>query len=162
MPRIAPSINLDHMQRTELQQLVRAPSAAQSMAVRARIILAAAEQRSNQEIALRLDLPEITVSKWRGRFARLGLEGLRDGQRCGRPAQHGPEVWEKVQRRVCQQPEFQSRWTVRTLARELGLSSTTVIRSWSSPTCNLTVCGPSPSAPIRTSRRSSWISSAST
>ena len=126
MPRIAPSINLDHMQRTELQQLVRAPSAAQSMAVRARIILAAAEQRSNQEIALRLDLPEITVSKWRGRFARLGLEGLRDGQRCGRPAQHGPEVWEKVQRRVCQQPEFQSRWTVRTLARELGLSSTTV------------------------------------
>ena len=126
MPRIAPSINLDHMQRTELQQLVRAPSTAQSMAVRARIILAAAEQRSNQEIALRLDLPEITVSKWRGRFARLGLQGLYDGRRSGRPAQFGPEVWEKVQRRVCQQPEFQSRWTVRTLARELGLSSTTV------------------------------------
>src|SRR6516165_2905608 len=126
MPRVAPSINLDHMQRSELQQLVRAPSTAQSMAVRARIILAAAEQRSNQEIALRLDLPEITVSKWRGRFARLGLEGLCDGQRSGRPAQYGPEVWEKVQHRVCQQPEFQSRWTVRTLARELGLSSTTV------------------------------------
>src|SRR5215831_20626702 len=126
MPRVAPSINLDHMQRSELQQLVRAPSTAQSMAVRARIILAAAEQRSNQEIALRLDLPEITVSKWRGRFARLGLEGLCDGQRSGRPAQYGPQVWEKVQHRVCQQPEFQSRWTVRTLARELGLSSTTV------------------------------------
>src|SRR6516225_9356713 len=128
MPRVAPSINLDHMQRSELQQLVRAPSTAASMAVRARIILAAAEQRSNQEIALRLDLPEITVSKWRGRFARLGLEGLCDGQRSGRPAQYGPEVREKVQHRVCQQPEFQSRWSVRTLARELGLPSTSVHR----------------------------------
>ena len=126
MPRIAPSINLDHMQRTQLQQLVRAPSTAQNVALRARIILAAADQQSNQEIARGLELPEITVSKWRRRFARLGLEGLQDARRSGRPARYGPEVWEKVQRRVCQQPEFQSRWSVRTLARELGLSSTTV------------------------------------
>lgn len=128
MARTAPSINLDHMQRTQLQQLVKGPSTPQSLAVRARIVLAAADPQSNQEIALGLGLPEISVSKWRRRFASLGLAGLRDEPRSGRPLRHGPAVWEKVQHRVCQQPESQSRWTVRTLARELRLPSTTVHR----------------------------------
>ena len=126
MPRVAPAINLDRMQRTQLQQLVKAPSTPQSLVLRGRIVLAAADRRSNQEIAGALSIPEISVSKWRRRFARLGLEGLQDAPRAGRPAKHGPAVWEKVQRRACQQPQFQSRWSVRTLARELHLPSTTV------------------------------------
>ena len=116
------------MQHTQLQQLVKAPSTAQSLVLRARIILAAADQQSNQQIAARLGIPQITASKWRRRFAQLGLEGLQDAPRSGRPLQHGAEVREKIQHRVCQQPEFQSRWSVRTLARELGLPSTTVHR----------------------------------
>jgi transposase len=128
MSRIAPAISLDHMQHTQLQQLVKAPSTAQSLVLRARIVLAAADQQSNQQIAARLGIPQITASKWRRRFAQLGLEGLQDAPRSGRPPQHGPEVREKVQQRVCQQPEFQSRWSVRTLARELGLPSTSVHR----------------------------------
>ena len=126
MPRVAPCIRLDHMQQTQLQQLVKAPSTPQSLVLRARIVLAAADQRSNQEIAGTLRIPEITASKWRRRFARLGWEGLPDAPRAGRPPKHGPEVWERVQRRACQQPELQSRWSVRTLARELRLPSTTV------------------------------------
>jgi transposase len=114
------------MQRARLQQLLRATSTPQSLVVRAQIILAAADRQSNQQIAVALHIPEITVSKWRGRFARLGLEGLQDSPRPGRPPRHGPAVWEKVQRRVCQQPQSQGRWSVRTLARELGLPSTTV------------------------------------
>jgi transposase len=128
MARIAPSIHLDAVQRAQLQQLVKTPSTPQSLAVRARIVLAAAERQSNQEIALGLSVPAITVGKWRGRYARLGLEGLGDVPRSGRPRRHGPAVWEKVQHRVCQQPEAQSRWSVRTLARELKLPSTTVHR----------------------------------
>lgn len=126
MPRVAPYINLDRMQQTQLQQLVKAPSTPQSLALRARIVLAAADRQSNQQIAGALSIPEITASKWRRRFARLGLEGLADASRAGRPPKHGPEVWEKVQHRACQQPESQSRWSVRTLARELRLPSTTV------------------------------------
>lgn len=128
MARTAPPINLDQMQRTQLQQLVKGPSTPQSLAVRARVVLAAAEQQSNQEIAVGLGIPEISVGKWRRRFAGLGLEGLRDGPRSGRPLQHDAAVWEKVQHRVCQQPQSQSRWTVRSLARELRLPSTTVHR----------------------------------
>ena len=51
------------MQRTQLLQLVKGPSTPQYLAVRARIVLAAAEQQSNQEIALGLGIPEITVGK---------------------------------------------------------------------------------------------------
>jgi transposase len=96
------------------------------MALRSRIVLAAAEGLSNQQIALNLEIPEVTVGKWRRSFATQGLEGLRDAVRSGRPPKHDAEVWHKVQTLACQQPESQGRWTVRTLARELGLPHSTV------------------------------------
>jgi len=119
-------IELDTMQRTSLQQLVKTLSTPQSQALRARIILAAADGQANQHIARVLGIPEITVSKWRRRFASRGLEGLQDAPRWGRPRKYGPEVWQKVQHRVCQQPPSQGRWSVRSLAEEVGLPSTTV------------------------------------
>src|SRR5438477_9072825 len=126
MPRVAPRITLDAMQEEQLQAWVKAPSTPQSLALRSRIVLAAAGGQSNQQIASNLSLPQITVSKWRRRFASQSLEGLQDAPRSGRPAKHGAEVWQRVQHRVCQQPKFQSRWTVRTLAREMNLPSSTV------------------------------------
>ena len=126
MPRIAPKIVLDSMQGSQLQAWVQARSTPQSLALRAHIVLRAAAGESNQQIALGLAVPQITVSKWRRRFSAHGLGGLHDAQRAGRPRKHGPEIWQRVQQRVCQQPEFQSRWSVRTLAQEVGLPSSTV------------------------------------
>src|SRR3989441_10550193 len=125
MPRVAPKIVLDSMQRSQLQSWVQAPSTPQSLALRARIVLRASDGESNQQIVLGLGLPQITVSRWRRRFSAHGLDGLRDARRSGRPVTHGPEIWQRVQHRVCQQPKFQSRWSVRTLAREVGLPSST-------------------------------------
>src|SRR5712691_9924365 len=71
-------------------------------------------------------IPEGTAGKWRRAFATSGIDGLRDAPRAGRPPKHGPEVWERIQARACQQPEAYSRWTVRTLARDLKLPSATV------------------------------------
>lgn len=96
------------------------------MALRSRIVLAAATGRSNQQIAVELDIPEVTVGKWRRSFAAHGIEGLQDAARSGRPPKHDAAVWQKVQTLACQQPESQSRWSVRTLARELGLPHSTV------------------------------------
>jgi transposase-like protein len=126
MPRIAPNIVLDSMQRAQLQTWVQAPSTPQSLALRACIVLRAAEGEVNQQIARELGVPQITVSKWRRRFFTNDLDGLRDARRAGRPRKHGPETRQRVQQQVCQQPEFQSRWSVRTLAREVGLPSSTV------------------------------------
>ena len=126
MPKIAPVIALDSETRMQLQSLVRSSSTPHALVTRSRIVLAAAARQSNQQIARALQIPEVTVGKWRRSFARLGMEGLQDRPRSGRPAKHEPAVWQRVQQRVCQQPEFQSRWSVRTLARELGLPRSTV------------------------------------
>jgi transposase len=105
---------------------VQASSTPQAMAIRSRIVLAAARGLSNQEIALDLGIPEVTVGKWRRSFALQGLEGLRDAARSGRPPKHDASVWQRVQTTACQQPESQGRWSVRTLAREVGLPHSTV------------------------------------
>jgi transposase len=89
-------------------------------------VLAAAQGQANQQIAAALQVPEVTVGKWRRNFAAAGLDGLADAARSGRPPKHGLEILHKVQTRVCEQPGFLSRWSVRTLARDLGLPRTTV------------------------------------
>jgi transposase len=126
MPRIAPALALNSVTETMLRHLVRSPSTPQGLALRSRIVLAASGGASNQEIAATLQIPEVTVGKWRRAFAADGMDGLRDAPRAGRPPKHGPDVWERIQTRVCQQPEAYSRWTVRTLARDLQLPAATV------------------------------------
>jgi transposase len=126
MPRVAPTITLNSVTRATLKHLERAPSTPQGLALRVRIVLAAAEGHANKTIAADLSLPQVTVGKWRRAFAAHGLDGLQDAPRPGRPVKHGPEIRQKVQHRVCQQPEFQSRWSVRTLAQDLDLPPSTV------------------------------------
>ncbi len=126
MPRVAPVITLNSVTDTMLHHLIRSPSTPQGLALRSRIVLAASAGQSNQAIAATLRIPEGTAGKWRRAFATSGIDGLRDAPRAGRPPKHGPEVWERIQARACQQPEAYSRWTVRTLARDLKLPSATV------------------------------------
>jgi transposase len=126
MPRVALPIQLDAQTRSTLDKFVHSSSTPQSLALRSRIVLAAADGSNNQQIASALKIPPITVGKWRQSFAINGIEGLRDAPRSGRPPIHDADVRHKVQTRVCQQPEDQSRWTVRTLAAELKLPASTV------------------------------------
>jgi len=67
-----------------LEQRAAASTSAQRDALRARIVLGAAHHESNQSIAARLKISVDTVSCWRRRFARLGMEGLKDLPRSGR------------------------------------------------------------------------------
>ncbi len=126
MPRVAIPIHLDAQTRHTLDKFVVSSSTPQSWALRSRIVLAAAEGSTNQQIAAAMKMPAITVGKWRRSFARHGVEGLRDTPRSGRPPTHDAETRHTVHTRVCQQPDDQSRWTVRTLAAELGLPASTV------------------------------------
>lgn len=126
MPRVAPAIALNPVTEATLKHLARSPSTPQGLALRSRIVLASAAGQANQQMAAVLRIPEVTVGKWRRGFAVAGLDGLQDATRSGRPPKHGPETLQKVQYRVCQQPEFLSRWSVRTLARDLGLPRSTV------------------------------------
>ena len=126
MPRVAPPVSLTQSTKATLERCIRSPSTPQNLAQRGRIVLAAAAGKSNQQIAGELQLPEVTVSKWRRGFASQGLDGLRDAPRSGRPLKYGQEIIQQVQNRVCQQPEHYSRWSVRTLAEDLKLPRSTV------------------------------------
>src|SRR6266568_4512856 len=126
MPRVAPAVSMDPTTQAKLLQLVRSPSTRQGLVQRCRIVLAAVAGKSNQQIADELEMPEVTVGKWRRCFANKGLEGLQDAPRSGRPVKYGQEVMLRVQTRACQQPEHYSRWSVRTLAKDLRLPCSTV------------------------------------
>src|ERR1700737_4551125 len=126
MPRVAPAIELNPVMKATLDHLARSASTPQASALRSRIVLAAAAGQANQQIATALQVPEVTVGKWRRCFASQGLDGLQDAARSGRPPKYGQEILRKVQSRACQQPEHYSRWSVRTLATDLGLPASTV------------------------------------
>ena len=127
MPRLAPHVELDANARKELSRLARAPSTPQALALRARIILAAAQGQSNKEIAATLGISENTVTRWQYRFLIHGVDGLRDRRHRGRPRKYGPEVHERLRRLLHQPPPGgASRWTLDELSRLLGAPRSTV------------------------------------
>jgi len=71
MSRLALPLQLDTPTRSTLDKLTRSASTPQSLALRSRIILAAADGANNQQIAAALKVPAVTVGKWRRSFASL-------------------------------------------------------------------------------------------
>ncbi len=109
--RTPPEILLDRVQREQLEASTRAASASQAEVLRARIILLAAFNWPNEEIAAQLQTSEQTVCKWRRRFARHGLAGLQDDSRPGRPAQVSANSLNTVLTKVTQPPKGRARWS---------------------------------------------------
>ncbi|AUG75759.1 IS630 family transposase [Kitasatospora sp. MMS16-BH015] len=106
------------------ERLVRTVASAKSevrVVLRARIVLAAADGLANGAIARELDVSVNTVRKWRGRFAALGLGGLRDAERSGRPRSYGPEVRVAIVATATSAPPYpESTWSHRAIARRVA------------------------------------------
>ena len=83
----APRIILAQNPRTNLQVLAQAHSTPQSLALRARIVLRAADADTptNVQIGRDLNCSNHTVGTWRRRYHTLGFAGLQDAPRSGRP-----------------------------------------------------------------------------
>src|SRR3984893_13564863 len=101
MPRVAPAIELNPVMKATLDHLARSASTSQALALRSRIVLAAAAGQANQQIATALRVPEVTVGKWRRCFASQGLDGLQDAVSCGRAPKYGQEILQEAQSRAC-------------------------------------------------------------
>lgn len=130
VPRVAPEISLDAVQRQQLESLTRANSATQTEVLRARIVLLAARDWPNEEIAAELKTTDPSVSKWRRHFAREGLAGLPDASRSGRPALLSADSLNAVLTKVTQPPKGRARWSCRKMAREIGVSKSWVQQLW--------------------------------
>jgi transposase len=104
---------------------------AQALALRARIVLAAAGQLTNAEIAELEGVSRPTVTKWRNRFAQRRLEGLMDEPRPGRPRTISDEQVEMVVIKTLESsPRDATHWSTRSMARETGIAPDSVMRIW--------------------------------
>ncbi len=91
------------------------------MAKRARIVLTAAEGMTNRDIAAVVDLHYNQVGMWRARYAELGLGGLQDEQRPGRPCVYDHDDVLLLVKTVTEPPpEGATRWTMEALARAMA------------------------------------------
>jgi hypothetical protein len=89
-PRSPRAIELNEGVRAELLRLTRSPSVAAGLARRARIVLLAGEGVPIRHIGPRVGVSRTIVRDWLDRFRALGLAGLQDRPRSGRPRTFSP------------------------------------------------------------------------
>src|SRR5713226_9347677 len=122
---------LSEEERETLERWARRPKSAQALALRCRIVLAAAAGETNTGIASRLGCSSSTVGKWRGRFARQGLDGLHDEPRPGKPRTITDDDVERVVVTTLEEtPADATHWSTRSLAAATGMSQSAVSRIW--------------------------------
>ena len=127
----AVQIVLTDEERAALQAWTARRKTGQALALRARIVLAAAGQLTNREIAALEGVSPPTVTKWRNRFAERRLEGLLDEPRPGRPRTITDEQVEAVITRTLEgPPRDATHWSTRSMAREAGVTQNAVLRIW--------------------------------
>ncbi len=131
MARVAAAIDLSAEEERELRAVVRTPSASQQQAMRARIVLRAADGATNTQIAAEVGVSLPTVGLWRRSFCERGLDGLIDAPRSGRPRQIDDDEVQRVLAKTLEPPpDGTTHWSVRRLAAATGISPTTVHRIW--------------------------------
>ncbi len=124
-------MSLSDDERARLESWSRRRTTAQALALRSRIVLAAADGLSNSEIAEQLGISRPTVTKWRNRFGQSRLEGLLDEPRPGRPRTVTDEQVETIVITTLEsKPRDATHWSTRSLAAHLGVTQDAVWRTW--------------------------------
>ena len=116
--------------REVLESWLRSPSVRAGHALRARIVLMAADGVGTMEIARRVGVSKPTVISWKRRYRDEGVDGLDDRAKSGRPREI--DETEIVARTLEEPPERLgvTHWSSRLLAVELGISNFTVAKVW--------------------------------
>ena len=130
MPRHAQSLTLTVSEAKQLNARVQDRRSTLQMVLRARIILLAARQWENRDVAAELETTAHTAGVWRRRFAQEQLTGLEDAARSGRPVSLATATVTKVLTTVTPPPKGRTRWSVRSLARHAGLSKSRGHQLW--------------------------------
>ncbi|MEO7839405.1 MAG: helix-turn-helix domain-containing protein [Anaerolineales bacterium] len=125
-------VSLSGGERQGLEKLIKRHQVGQQIALRARIVLAAAQGLKNKAIAQTYDVTLDTVRLWRNRWVKLqdislddlSLEDrLADAPRPGAPAKITADQRCRIEALACEKPEESNRpithWTAREIADEL-------------------------------------------
>ena len=127
--RVAPKIELTDEERTVLTKLIRSKRSSVRLAQRARMVLLAAQGLQNLEIAARLNVGRVQVSRWRERYAELRLAGIERDLPRGAP-EIKVDVARLVELTTQTTPAAATHWSTRTMGQALGVSAASVSRHW--------------------------------
>ncbi|SOE39776.1 transcriptional regulator, RpiR family [Streptomyces sp. OK228] len=131
MGRPKAELTLSDKERAALEGWVRGRSTPQAWALRCRIILACAEGASNKDVAAQLGSTPHAVGRWRARFVQYRIAGLGDMPRSGGPRTVTDEqVAAVVAKTLESTPKNATHWSTRSMAKEIGLSQSSVSRIW--------------------------------
>jgi transposase len=97
---------------------------------RAGIILQRLDGVAIKDVAARLSTSPRTVSVWSTRFEKSGLAGLEDKPGRGRKPALPEDKVARVITEATRPPRERKRWSVRSMARHAGVSSSSVQRIW--------------------------------
>ena len=134
MPRTSPAVSLAEADREELERWLAAHGTPQQVALRCRIVLAAAAGETNRAIATASGVDAKTVALWRGRFAEQGPECLWEiAAGRGRKPSHSPDkINAIIQATLSSKPKGMTQWSCRQMAQAQGVSKSTVSNIWRS------------------------------
>jgi transposase len=124
-------VTLSDEDRTALLRFKRRARTNRNLALRASIVLRSSEGVSDTAVAEDLHVGNATVGKWRRRFIAKRLDGLFDEPRPGTPRKITDEKIEDVVVRTLEStPKGRTHWSTRKMAKQVGLSHSTIGRVW--------------------------------
>src|SRR3974377_958628 len=128
----ATALSLGQAPRQLLERALRAGSTPQRVARKCEVVLLASEGLSNNAIAQRMGVSRPTVIATRAAFARGGVEAIRQKQKRKRSRRgiKSPLEQKILDTTLKTRPPDATHWSVRTLARHLGVSRTLVHGVW--------------------------------
>ena len=122
---------LSDEERWYLEYQARRRRVARLISDRCRMILRCADGLTNKAVAAEIGVHEHTVGKWRRHFLKERIDGLSDEPRPGRPRTlTDDQVAKVVERMLTATPADATHWSLRSMAKESGLSHTTIWRIW--------------------------------
>lgn len=127
MARIAAPITATDIQRHDLLMMRRSLKMERRYSQRAHVILLSLEGKSLDEIINETGMSKPIVNKWRQRFRKYGIEGLRDAPRSGKPSVITATQKAMVIQKACEKPTGgYTNWSQKRIARSVGISQSKV------------------------------------
>jgi transposase len=130
MARPVTIVSLTTEEEEELRRRSQASTTSRRDTLRADIVLLRARGMREIEVASQLAVSLPCVSKWSKRFELEGLEGLSDKAGRGRKPSLPLETVQRVITQATRPPVGRSRWSVRSMAKAVGISHDSVRRIW--------------------------------
>src|SRR6202521_1911846 len=134
MPRTSAVVILSDVERERLETWVSAHGTPQQVALRCRIVLAAAAGQTNLTISHESGMNAKTVALWRDRFVKAGPESLWQiaPGRGRKPTYAAGKIKRIVQATLSTKPKGMTQWSCRQMAQAQGVSKSTVSNIWRS------------------------------